>query len=319
MLFFALLSFWFIVQFYRDSMIRYLVLFACFACFSLLGKQNAAVFYFGLGVGFAYDYVFVKRLLKWRDIIFVGIVVIVGFSIDIVREFLILNIKRHMIPHAHKFWPWKFLMSVWGFNAVVFLSFILQIFSGHRLSEKYLSLRAYLTSVSVVSFIFLFLMNRPFAQEMLVMVVFMSILGSGFLHRILQNIDEKLVYVILGIILMPVVIYIPYSTRNNPISNDIEVTASILRISEKDDLVFDCYGQAIFRKHPLDPEFTVYYPEQFERLNELRRAGPEFLIKKGIYYERLPAETLAWFGDNFVSIGENEHIFVRKDVVMNVE
>jgi hypothetical protein len=76
-------------------------------------------------------------------------------------------------------------------------------------------------------------------------------------------------------------------------------------------MVFDSYGKAIFRHHPLDPYFTNYSPETFSRLKELEATYFRFMIKDE-YYERLPQEVLLWFDENFGMSKVNEAIFVRK-------
>jgi 4-amino-4-deoxy-L-arabinose transferase-like glycosyltransferase len=311
MVFFALLSFWFVMQLYEKIRIAPLVMFAFCAGFSMLGKQNAAIFYFGLMIGFIYDIFFIRKKLSIKVVICLIVGLLVVFQVDFFKNFLTLNIKRHLIPDDIKFWPTENILAVWSFNPSVFLLFILQFFTGNTLSQKYRGLKIYLTSVCVNCFLFLFLMNRPFHQEMLLMIVFMSILASGFLLNILENVDKRLVYVVLGIIVLPGLIYIPYSALRYPISNDLEVTACILDISEKDDLVFDSYGQAIFRHHPLEPKYLVYFPKKFKRLDELKKSKVKFLIKDRFYFSDLPAETLNWFEKNFVQTVQNPNIFVR--------
>ena len=138
----------------------------------------------------------------------------------------------------------------------------------------------------------------------------MSILGSGFLLKVLENVNKKLVYVILLIIVVPSMIYSGYSWLKHPIGKDIEVVDCILAISKKDDLVFDSYGQAIFRHHPLEPYYLNYFPRKFDRLDELKKSKVKFLIKDQYFYD-LPGETLKWFGENFVETSENPKIFVR--------
>ena len=100
--------------------------------------------------------------------------------------------------------------------------------------------------------------------------------------------------------------------RKEQLFEQVEITRCILNLSNEDDLVFDSYGKPIFRHHPLDPKFTVYNPQKFIKLSAIKKANPKFLIKDQ-YYQMLPDETFAWFEENFVSISENENIFVRKD------
>jgi len=94
----------------------------------------------------------------------------------------------------------------------------------------------------------------------------------------------------------------------------IETTRVILKISDKDDLVFDSYGKPIFRHHPLEPAYLNFVPEKFNRLSDLKSASPRFLIKDE-YYSRLPKSAIEWFEDKYVSIPENRYIFVHRDFI----
>jgi hypothetical protein len=96
-----------------------------------------------------------------------------------------------------------------------------------------------------------------------------------------------------------------------PTWDQMETTKTILEISERDDRVFDAYGKAIFRHHPLEPNYLMYFPETFDRLDELKKSNVKYLVRDATYYPRLPSETLKWFEANFKQIDENPNIFVR--------
>jgi len=93
-------------------------------------------------------------------------------------------------------------------------------------------------------------------------------------------------------------------------AKDYHTTATILKISGPHDLVFDSYGKPIFRHHPLEPDYLNYSPHQFNRLKELQASGVKYLIKDP-YYWSLPAETLAWFENNFEPLSEDPNVFVK--------
>jgi len=314
MLFFVLLSFWILIQYHKNPKAKYLLMFGFCSFFSFLGKQNAAVFYFALGVAFSYDAIFRKKLLNTKTIaigIIGTIITIIFFKIDFMRELLIINIMRHLVPSDFKFLPIRHLVQIWKFNPVVFLLFIFQLFSPIKLSKKYEIFKKYLITVSLTCFVFLFLMNRPWMQEMLVMLIFMSILGSNILVEMIQNLNWKLGYVIIGVVILPALIFIPHTALYKQWTDDLETTKTILEISERDDLVFDACGKAIFRHHPLEPEFLMYLSQIFDRLDEVKKSNVRYLIKDKNYYPRFPEETLNWFENNFIQTNENPNIFVR--------
>jgi hypothetical protein len=311
MIFFALLSFWILIQYYKKPKPKYLIMFALCAVLSMLGKQNAAIFYFAIGIVFGYDAILKKKLLNTKTIIFVIIIVIISYNIDGIREFFIMNIQRHIVPNDNKFWPNNDLVKVWQFNPAVFLLFIFQLFCPIKLNTKYEMFSKYLNSVSFTCFTFLFLMNRPFYQEMLVMVVFMSMIGSNIFAEIIHKINWKVGYVITVLLIMPALISTKYAVLNNPFTSDIWTTKTILEISERDDLVFDSYGKAIFRHHPLEPRYLIYSPGKFDRLDKVKKSKVKYLIKDKLYYPKLPVESLNWFEKNFTQTSENPNIYVR--------
>ena len=98
---------------------------------------------------------------------------------------------------------------------------------------------------------------------------------------------------------------------DRPFTDDIETTKTILEISERNDLVFDSYGKAIFRYHPLEPRFTIYGANKFDRLDKVKKSKVKYLIKDKLYYPMLPVESLNWFEKNFTQACENPNIYVR--------
>ena len=96
-------------------------------------------------------------------------------------------------------------------------------------------------------------------------------------------------------------------------TKDMVTTQTILDISEKNDMVFDVYGKAIFRHHPLEPQYLLYFPGKFSRTKELKRSKTKYLIKDDAHYPRLPVNTLKWFENNFEQTSVNKNIFIRKE------
>ncbi|MFO0795835.1 MAG: hypothetical protein U0586_17435, partial [Candidatus Brocadiaceae bacterium] len=117
----------------------------------------------------------------------------------------------------------------------------------------------------------------------------------------------------IAIIIAPAFLHISHDILYKQFTDDIETTKILLEISERDDLVFDTYGKAIFRHHPLDPKYLIYFPRKFNRLDEIKKTNLKYLIKDSLYYPRLPNETLEWFNQNFRQTNENPNIFVRID------
>jgi hypothetical protein len=309
MVFFVLLSFWILIQYYKNPKAIYLLMFILCAFLSMLGKQNAAIFYFAVGGVFGYDSIIRKKLLNTKKIVAGIIILIILFQIDIIREFFLIN-TRHLIPNEIKFFPNYYLKEIWRFNPAIFLLFILQLFSPIKLNKKYEIFKKYLIAIFFTLFIFLFLMNRPFMQEMIVMIIFMSIFGSNILSESIRKLNRKLCYFIIGIIIVPALICITHNMFYRSFTNDIETTKTILKISDREDLVFDSYGKAIFRHHPLDPKFLIYFPAKFNRLDEVKKSNVKYLIKD-YYYSNLEKNSLDWFERNFIQTNENPNIFIR--------
>jgi hypothetical protein len=156
-------------------------------------------------------------------------------------------------------------------------------------------------------------MNRPWLQEMLVMIVFMSILGADALVRFINKRNFIVFIVILLAIAGPLNWrIIKKNILKNTMTRDMVTTQTILDISEKNDIVFDAYGKAIFRHHPLEPQYLIYFPEKFSRTKALKRSNTKYLIKDDFYYPRLPVNILEWFEDNFEPTKVNQNIFIRK-------
>lgn len=310
MLFFALLSFWYLIEYYKESKISHWVLFGICAILSMLGKQNAAIFYLAVGLGVLYDLFFGSKKLSVKRVVPAMVLLVLFFSVNPFRDFLITNIQRHLIPNSIRFSPFAYLKDILSFNPAVFVLFTMQLFSPLRLSHK--SYKAYLLLIPFTCFFFLVLMNRPFKQEMIVMVVFMSILGSNMVLEIIGKLDRKLSYVVAGIILLPVFHYMMTDGLFKTMTKDLNTTKAILRISQRDDLVFDSYGKPIFRHHPLEPHYLQYIPKRFNRLEELKNSNVKYLISD-FYTPGLPKTTLNWIEKNFIRVKEDPFIYKRVD------
>jgi hypothetical protein len=315
MLFFALCSFLFLLYYHKTLYARYILLFFLAAMLSMLGKQNAAVFYFALLIPFSYNMLFRERKNR---IVFIAC--LFGLTLFVVvvppiRDFLYVNISRHLVPNDDKFLPTYFLREGFLFNPLFFLMVFFQFVFSAKITYSNIVIRDYLYSVIFTSFIFLFLMNRPWMQEMLVMTVFLCILTSGYIVYLFKRLKLDVRY--MGIVLVFTMMSLFSASKSiffksrKQLYEQIEVTRCIGLISDSEDKVFDSYGKAIFRKHPFDPDFTNFSPEQFDRLEDLKSNNFRFLIKDE-YYERLPVEVLVWFEENFVISEMNRDIFVRK-------
>ncbi len=311
MMFFALLSFLILMSLYKKFSFLRLIAFAGALVLSFLGKQNAAVFTLAVGLGFCLELLTRKKMLPLKYIIIAAVAAVIVFELPPVQN-LLKNNMRHLIPHENRFSPVGLLQSIWKFNPAVFIFFFLQLFSPLKTPDHYRSFKIYVPLTGAVCFIFLFIMNRPFMQEMLLMTAFMSIYGSCFLGELVCKIHWKAAYAVLFLILLPVVWFIPKLFTRSPISLDLDVIEIILELTDRDEPVFDAYGRAVFRKHPLDPKFILYKPREFDRLDELKKSGTDFIIEDWNYFPRLPDETLRWIDRNFVRLKRNRNVWVRK-------
>lgn len=312
MLFFVLLSFYCLIRFNEERRIRFLFFFVLSAILSFLGKQNAAVFYFALACIFGYSTIFLQQRVNFRNLAIMGVLVISVLWLEPVRVFLLTNIERHMLPNGvfEKFLPLGGLLRICRFNPAVFFLFLLQFFSPLNLPGPYRQYRKYVVGIPIVCFVFLFLMNMPYLQEMLVMVVFMSMAAAPLLTEFIEKLFWKARYVAICFFLLPVLLATFEGISSVSMAKDYHTTATILKISGPHDLVFDSYGKPIFRHHPLEPDYLNYSPHQFNRLKELQASGVKYLIKDP-YYWSLPAETLAWFENNFEPLSEDPNVFVK--------
>ncbi len=318
MIFFALLSFWFLMMYYKKSRVGYLALFGLSAILAVLGKQNAVIFYFALGLVFAYDVLFKKRLLTKKALV-AGIIALVALlQVDAVWMFFEVNIRKHLIPNNIKFLPTDYLRMTWKFNPALFFLFFLQLLLPLRIAGEYEIFRKYITSVALTGLTFLFLMNRPYLQEFLAMAVFMSIMGANVLTEMKQKMDRKVSYFVIGVIIFPALLYIPKTSIKYPFTEDLKTTKDILEMSARDDLVFDSYGKPIFRHHPMEPDYLMYTryfisdKSRYKRLYAVKKSNVKYLIKDQ-YYPDYPADMKKWFEENFVQTEKNPNIFVRID------
>ena len=315
MIFFALLSFLMLIWFHETNKINYIIYFGICAVLSFLGKQNAAVFYFALGIIFVYRLI-CSQIPFSIKIMVPGILGLALFLIFVlVSPDILLNLGfNFLIPNRHKFWPANHLMQVMVLTPGIFALFAVQLILIPKLKIYRPVLNKYILSISITCLIFLFLMNRPWLQEMLIMVTFMALLGGNILICIMEKKrGTTMAFIMLLLIVVPPNRYIIKNhLLGRTMAEDLMITQTILNISEKDEQVLDAYGKAIFRHHPLEPKFLLYHPEDFSRLESLKRSDVKFLIKDRGYYPRLPEETLRWFDENFLPSGENRNIFIRK-------
>ena len=314
MLFFALLSFYWLVRWRAERRLRYPVFFVLSAALAFLGKQNAAIFYFALGSIFIYSSVFLERKVSLRLIVIVGGVAAFILWLPPVRLFLLTDIKRYMLPNEtfQKFWPLSELLRITRFNPAVFFLFFLQLFSPLNFADRYPDYRKYLLGIPVICFVFLFLMNMPYLQEMLVMAVFMSMAAAPLAADLTEKLFSRARYAAVAFLLLPILLFTLEGTSIRSMAEDYNTTEKILQISQPGDLVFDSFGKAIFRHHPLEPDYLNYNPREFNRLQELKGRGVKYLIKDE-YYWSLPPATLRWFEENFTPVAGSPNIFVRRN------
>jgi len=319
MLFFAIISFLLLIYFYETRKKIFLLSFIICAILSYLGKQNAAVFYFGIFIVFLYQLALCKKQPAFKIAaasLITSAILIVVFPVT--KEFFLSLGFKHLIPSDIKFWPTRFLLQVLEKTPAVFIFFVVQLFLYKNLKTTIPVFKKYLFSISIITFLFLFLMNRPWPQEMLVMITFMSILGADAVVRFFNRRSFIVCIVILLAIAGPVNRRIIQKSvlLNKTMTKDMATTQTILDISEKNDMVFDAYGKAIFRHHPLEPQYLLYFPEKFSRTKELKRSKTKYLIKDD-FYPRLPVNTLKWFENNFEQTSVNKNIFIRKETSKN--
>ena len=320
MVFFALISFLVLIYYYETRKKIFLLSFIICAILSFFGKQNAAVFYFGIFVVFLYQLALCKKQPAFK----IAVVSLVTSAILIVvylvpKEFFLSLGFKHLIPSDIKFWPTSFLLEIFEKTPPVFIFFVVQLFLYKNVKITIPIFKKYLFSISIITFLFLFLMNRPWLQEMLVMIIFMSILGADALVRFFNRRSFIVCILILLAIAGPLHSRIIRKSilLNKTMTRDMATTQTILDISEKNDIVFDAYGKAIFRHHPLEPQYLIYFPEKFAKTKELKRSKTKYLIKDDDYYPRLPVNTLKWFENNFEQTTVNKNIFIRKELQKN--
>jgi hypothetical protein len=314
MLFFALLAFFFLMKFHESNKIKYLVYFMMSAGFSFLGKQNAAIYFIGLLLGFVVFNAARFRNLKIRYeliaiailLVFIGII----FIIPLTRELVLKNLS-HLIPSAHRFSPKGNLEWIWKTTPAVFILFIVQLLVPNTIfprldldSSKRKLFKYYFFFVSVTCFTFLYLMNRPWLQEMLVMIVFMTFFGVDLLGNVILNTRKKYMLVLQFF----VILFIVYAGLKIAVFSpgtffgDIRTTKTVLELSDPNDLVFDSYGKPIFRHHPLEPKFLMYFAWSFDRYDELKQKPAKFFIKDHYFDYNYPGKFKGWLSRNYVHV-----------------
>ena len=312
MVFFCLLALLALIRFHETQRSRYIFLFVLGSLLSFLGKQNAAIFIFSIGLVVFRHVLGSLRTRRFGIILITTGITITALAVLMIPHDIILDIGfKHLIPNDNKFWPTRFLYKILEKNPEIFLLFVAQIFLFKKIKTSHPIFKEYILSVSIVALAFLFLMNRPWMQEMIVMTVFMTLLAADALSRLFR----KTGVIICTLILLAMAI--PANRRlikkyivKKTMTRDLITTETILKISGKNDLVFDSYGKPIFRHHPLEPRYLMYFPEKFSRLELLEKSRTKFLIKDS-YYPRLPQKTIHWFENNFRKTKKDPNIYVR--------
>ena len=129
MVFFALISFLVLIYYYETRKKIFLLSFIICAILSFFGKQNAAVFYFGIFVVFLYQLALYKKQPAFK----IAVVSLVTSAILIVvylvpKEFFLSLGFKHLIPSDIKFWPTRFLLQIFEKTPPVFIFFVVQLF-----------------------------------------------------------------------------------------------------------------------------------------------------------------------------------------------
>lgn len=311
MVFFALAALRLLVAYHeRPSWPKLAALGLC-AALAFLGKQNAVVFFLPAVIVFTADAVFRRRIVPLWVVPAALALAAVLAQIEPFRHWFDTGMQ-YVVTKSGYFSPIQPFGRAWRFNRVLFLLFILQLPAPLRLAEGMGIFRVYLLSIVAVSIAVLFAISRPFMQEMLVLVACMSIVAANLLAVILRSVDWRARYLIALFVIAPALVSVPHTARRVTNERALETTRAVLAMTAPDDLVFDAYGRAIFRPHPLDPSFLVYRPARFRRLDQLKACGLRFAIRDHNYFPRLPKETLAWFDENFEPSPENPDILVRR-------
>lgn len=310
MVLFVLLSFRVLMRWYRAPKVRDALWFLVLAGLAVLGKQNALVFYAVVGVLFFVD-AWRGGWIGWRTLTAMLCVLLCLGLWPSFRAFLDATLW-HLARNPDRFSPFVKFGKAWAFNRTLFILFLFQVFAPLRLLPEYEGLRKHIRLIPWVACAMLFVINRPFLQEGLVMAVFMSIAASDLVARAVSASNSLLALAISAFIAAPALVSVPDYALKKTWTREYESTREILRISGPTDLVFDSYGRAIFRHHPLEPQFLNYHPRRFYRLNDLQHSGVKYLMLDQIYTPRLPKPVLQWMSDNFEPTGVHPDIYVRK-------
>jgi len=312
MLFFVLVSFRVLMSWYRAPNARDALLFVLCASLAVLGKQNALVFYGVVGLLFFVD-ALARGWIGRRTLLGIFCAVLLLGLWPSFRSFLDATLW-HLVRNPTRFSPIVKFDDAWYFNRTLFILFLLQVFAPLRVLPGYEGLKKHLRLIPWVAFAVLFVINRPFLQEGLIMVVFMSITASCLLARAVSAANPALALAVSALVAWPSLVSVPDYARRKTWDYQYASTREILRLAQPGDQVFDAYGRAIFRPHPLDPHFLVYHPRRFHRFEELKRSRVEYLMLDQIYTPRLPQPVLQWMYDNFEPSGAHPDIYVRKSV-----
>ena len=310
MILFALLSFWALVRYTRDPSWWRVLLIVGLAGLSFLGKQTAFVFGVPVALILAYDAVLVRKLISWKLVLAGLVVLAVLAQVEPLKGFLASH-AAYLVPSKFRFPASKFLLKALYFNPLICALFAVQFFRPHRLSEEGRPLGKYMIAIALFALAVLFQMNRPFTQEQLLMAVFMSLLASGLCVDIAAKWSWKAGCWLVLLLVGPAVAIMPMNATERSMNEAVGITRTVLKISDRNDLVFDAYGRAIFRRHPLEPSFLVYFPRSFRRLDQLKKQDVKFVIWDKNYAPQLPQPVKKWINTNYRSLPENTNILVR--------
>jgi hypothetical protein len=251
-----------------------------------------------------------RRLASLRAVLGVMAALALIAQIPAVKTALV-TVLFHLVPHPIRFSPVKYILRLWEYNRWPFVLFGLQVLVPMRLQPRYALFRVYLLAVPLTALGVLFIVNRPWTQEMLLMAVFMAIAAAGLVVDLAERLDWKLGYAVPLVVALPALMLQTHVSTARTMERQVAITRQVLEITKPGEMVLDSFGQPIFRPHPLDPDFVLYFPRRFHRQEELENRDVVCVVRDSCYFPLLPRVTRNWIATNFTALAENRAIMVR--------
>lgn len=307
----ALLALWLLVRHAQEPRAGALLGAGVAAGAAFCGKQNAAVVFLPVAGIVAADQVFRRRRVSpW---ILLGTVALAALGTWLTPAGRFLDTAmRDLVPGPSKFWPWHTLWLSVRYNPLLPLLFLGQLFRPLRLRPDVRIFRLHLYGIVAVGLLFLFLMNRPWPQELLATTACASIVASAAFADLLNWLGPRRSAAPLALALLLPLAAGLYLAVARPMTRQLRTARATLALTAPGEPVFDAFGQAIFRPHPLDPHFLLYQPTLFGGLARLQQSPIRVLVKDDLYYPHLPAAVRQWCEAEFVPSGLDPYVFVRR-------